>query len=965
MTESWLEQLSPEQLQSLTTQLGGQVLVGNNSQETLAGTAGHDFLLGKDGNDRLKANAGDDMLSGGQGNDALYGGSGNDLLLGGEGNDNLNGDTGNDILDGGVGNDALSGASGSDTYRFSRGWGQDTINNYDRGTNKIDAILFAEDISPGDILISRSSDNLILSLAGSTDRITIRSYFSEDGTSTYKLEEIRFADSTTWTIEQVKDMVLQSSDGKDIIEGYASDDTLSGGAGDDNIQGQSGNDTLSGDAGNDALYGGSGNDLLLGGEGNDNLNGDTGNDILDGGVGNDALSGASGSDTYRFSRGWGQDTINNYDRGTNKIDAILFAEDISPGDILISRSSDNLILSLAGSTDRITIRSYFSKDGTSTYKLEEIRFADSTTWTIEQVKDMVLQSSDGKDIIEGYASDDTLSGGAGDDNIQGQSGNDTLSGDAGNDALYGGSGNDLLLGGEGNDNLNGDTGNDILDGGVGNDALSGASGSDTYRFSRGWGQDTINNYDRGTNKIDAILFAEDISPGDILISRSSDNLILSLAGSTDRITIRSYFSKDGTSTYKLEEIRFADSTTWTIEQVKDMVLQSSDGKDIIEGYASDDTLSGGAGDDNIQGQSGNDTLSGDAGNDALYGGSGNDLLLGGEGNDNLNGDTGNDILDGGVGNDALSGASGSDTYRFSRGWGQDTINNYDRGTNKIDAILFAEDISPGDILISRSSDNLILSLAGSTDRITIRSYFSEDGTSTYKLEEIRFADSTTWTIEQVKDMVLQSSDGKDIIEGYASDDTLSGGAGDDNIQGQSGNDTLSGDAGNDALYGGSGNDLLLGGEGNDNLNGDAGNDILDGGVGNDALSGASGSDTYRFSRGWGQDTINNYDTSADSLDTLRFEEGISVEQLWFRRNGSNLEVSVIGTTDKATISRWYSNSNYRLDQFQTADGRTLLDGQVQNLVDSMAAFGVPAGGESNLTPDQRAQLDMVIAANWQ
>jgi len=38
---------------------------------------------------------------------------------------------------------------------------------------------------------------------------------------------------------------------------------------------------------------------------------------------------------------------------------------------------------------------------------------------------------------------------------------------------------------------------------------------------------------------------------------------------------------------------------------------------------------------------------------------------------------------------------------------------------------------------------------------------------------------------------------------------------------------------------------------------------------------------------------------------------------------------------------------------------------VQNLVNAMAAFAVPAGADFNLLPDQRAQLDMVIAANWQ
>jgi hypothetical protein len=96
-----------------------------------------------------------------------------------------------------------------------------------------------------------------------------------------------------------------------------------------------------------------------------------------------------------------------------------------------------------------------------------------------------------------------------------------------------------------------------------------------------------------------------------------------------------------------------------------------------------------------------------------------------------------------------------------------------------------------------------------------------------------------------------------------------------------------------------------------------------------------------------------------------FGGGITSDLLWFRQNGSNLDVSVIGTNDKVSISSWYTSSNNHLDQFQTSDGKVLLESQVQNLVNAMAGFGVPAGGESNLTQDQRQQLEVVIAANWQ
>jgi Ca2+-binding RTX toxin-like protein len=685
----------------------------------------------------------------------------------------------------------------------------------------------------------------------------------------------------------------------------------------------------------------------------------------------------------------------------NKVDVIEFMSGIDPADIKLSRSGNNLVLSLLGSTDSITVSNYFLEDGYSKYKLELIRFANGTSWGVEHVKQILITGTSGNDTLIGYSTHDTINGGSGNDYLYGMEGNDTLLGGEGADNLSGGNGNDLLLGGEGNDYLYGGAGNDILEGGTGNDILSGDADSDVYRFSRGWGQDTVNNHDTSSGKVDALEFAADIVPSDLLITRSGDALVLSLVGSADKVTVNNYFNADGAGAFKLEEIRFANGTTWSIAQVKELALQSTVGNDTLTGYAMNDSLSGGLGNDTLYGRAGNDILDGGSGNDHLNGedgddtllggegadnlsgGNGNDLLLGGEGNDYLYGGAGNDILEGGTGNDILSGDAGSDVYRFSRGWGQDTVSNYDASSGKVDALEFAADIAPSDLVITRSGDALVLSLVGSTDKVTVNHYFNADGTSVHKLEEIRFANGTTWSIAQVKELALQSTVGNDMLTGYATNDSLSGGLGNDTLNGRAGNDILDGGSGNDHLNGedgddtllggegadnlsgGNGNDLLLGGDGIDYLYGGVGNDILDGGAGNDILSGDAGSDTYLFGTGSGQDTINNYDTSAGSVDTLRFTEGVSIEQLWFRQSGSSLNVSIIGTGDKATISNWYSGSNYHLDQFKTADGKTLLDGQVQNLVNAMASFGVPPGGESSLTADQRAQLDVVIAANWQ
>ncbi|MCF7544292.1 calcium-binding protein [Pseudomonas petrae] len=1048
----------------------GDVIDGGLGDDEIYGQGGNDLLSGGAGNDSLSGDEGADSLEGGDGQDNLSGGSGADILSGGSGDDSLSGGYDNDLLIGGNGNDYLAGGEGSDTYRFSRGWGRDTVYNYDNSNNKTDTIEFAAEISPDDILVTRYYDDLILSLRGTTDRITVSNYFNSDGISAYALEQIKFANGTVWSLEQIKPMVLQTTEGSDAIWAYSTDDVISGGLGDDSLYGQGGNDTLDGGAGNDSLNGGSGNDTLtggigndnisgedgadlvdggegqdylsggsgadtvLGGEGNDSLDGGADNDILVGGSGNDSLSGGSGSDTYRFSRGWGQDTVYNYDSSNNKIDTIEFAPEISPDDILVTRYYDDLTLSLRGTTDRITVSNYFNSDGISAYALEQIKFANGTVWSLEQIKPMVLETTDGADAIWAYATDDVISGGLGDDSLYGQGGDDNLDGGAGNDSLNGGSGTDRLtggtgndyiygedgadlidggegqdylsggsgadtvLGGEGTDSLDGGADNDILVGGSGNDSLSGGSGSDTYRFSRGWGQDIVYNYDSSTNKSDVIEFSAEISPSDILATRYYDDLILSLRGTTDRISISNYFNNDGVSAYGLESIKFADGTAWSLDQIKPMVLQTTDGADAVWGYATDDNISGGLGDDSLYGQGGNDTLDGSTGNDSLNGGSGNDTLTGGIGNDNISGEDGadqldggdgqdylsggagadlllggsgddsldggadNDILTGGSGNDSLSGSGGSDIYRFSRGWGQDYVYNYDSSTNKTDAIEFAADILPNDIIVTRASSDLILTLRGTTDRIVVSNYFYNDGVGSYSLESIKFADGTVWNLDQMKVAAVQSTVGDDALWGYATNDALQGGLGNDVLYGQGGNDTLNGDAGNDTLNGEAGNDSLDGGDGNDylyggddadTLRGGAGDDILYGGSGNDVLlsdagndylSGGPGSDTYQFSRGWGQDTIYNYDSDLGKSDAIVFASDISSGDIAVTRSGSDLVLSLNGSNDKIVVSSYFSNdgdSPYQVEQVRFADGTVWTVNQIK----SMAAFTSTDGND--------------------
>ena len=118
--------------------------------------------------------------------------------------------------------------------------------------------------------------------------------------------------------------------------------------------------------------------------------------------------------------------------------------------------------------------------------------------------------------------------------------------------------------------------------------------------------------------------------------------------------------------------------------------------------------------------------------------------------------------------------------------------------------------------------------------------------------------------------------------------------------------------------------------------------------------------------GYGQDTIVENDATAGNADIARFLSGVATDQIWFRQDNNNLEVSVIGTSDKLVIEDWYLGNANHVEQFKTTDGaQTLLDGNVQNLVNAMASFAPPAAGQTTLPQNYQDALAGVIAANWQ
>jgi Ca2+-binding RTX toxin-like protein len=165
------------------------------------------------------------------------------------------------------------------------------------------------------------------------------------------------------------------------------------------------------------------------------------------------------------------------------------------------------------------------------------------------------------------------------------------------------------------------------------------------------------------------------------------------------------------------------------------------------------------------------------------------------------------------------------------------------------------------------------------------------------------------------------------------------------------------------VAGTAGRDKLLGGAGNDSLSGLAGADTLVGGLGNDLLTGGKGNDLYQFTRGDGQDTIVERDSTWFNSDTLVIGQA-SRDQVWLTKTGNNLDISIIGTTDKVSIDGWFSASANRVESITVDGGKSLAAGKVSALVNAMAAFQPPAVGATSMAPDVQAKLSKLLASSW-
>ncbi|MFY9510143.1 MAG: calcium-binding protein, partial [Rubrivivax sp.] len=628
---------------------------------------------------------------------------------------------------------------------------------------------------------------------------------------------------------------------------------------------------------------------------NDTLDGGSGNDIMAGGI-YDTWNGyfwGYGNDTYLFGRGDGSDSIRDIDTTAGNLDRLLFKSGVAASDIVLSQTSNNLVLKVSGTTDQIQLDSYLNGQDFGSGHVELIRFDDGTVWDGTSVQGLLA----GTALVGGTAAD-TLTGSSANERLSGLDGDDTLSAGGGNDLIDGGTGVDAMTGGTGNDTFVvdnvGDSTNELANEGV-----------DTVRSSITWslGNDLENLILTGNTEINGSGNAA----ANRLFGNAAANRIDGGAGAD--------FLAGGKG-----------NDTYVVDNAGDVVQEdASEGLDAIE-----TSLSYGLG-TNVENLRLTGTASVNGTGNAL-----NNTLLGNGAANVLSGGAGDDVLDGAAGTDTLIGGQGDDSYVVDdagdivtelAGEGVDLVTtglSWTLGANLENLSLTGSAAVAGtgnelaNVLLGNGSAN---TLAGAAGNDTL-----DGGAGLDTL--IGGAGDDTYVVDRTGDVTTEAAgEGVDSVRSSVNW-TL-----DTHIE----NLALVGNAAIDATGNGLAN-VLTGNTGNNTLTGNAGADRLDGGSGTDTLIGGTEGDTYLFGRGYGVDTVQENDATAGVIDQVVFAAGISQADVSFARNGLALEASIAGTSDKLIVRAWYLGAQYRVEEFRFADGTVVTGGQVQQLIQAMASF---------------------------
>jgi Ca2+-binding RTX toxin-like protein len=897
-------------------------------------------------------------LTGNTLNNQLIGNEADNLLVGLAGDDQLEGGAGNDILDGGVGADDLIGGTGDDTYVIDNP-GDSATETSNEGNNDTVKVTYSNSATTA-AMLSLSPGLVPPTPTGAQGLAGAVLGAGVAGVPLLILAAV----SPDKSFTEVENLTVTGT-GLFNLVGSEADNVLIGNSAGNVLWGLGGNDTLVGGLGNDTLIGGDGDDLL----------------ILDRATDMVVERSGEGSDTVRL--------------GYNVTVPTLI----------------DLTSAYGGNVESVQVI------GSGVFNLTGNAAANRLTGNASK---NILIGGEGDDVLDGGLGADTLIGGQGDDiyaiDNLGDSitellneGTDTVQSSithtlganfenltltgvgaingTGNDlanVLTGNAGVNVLQGGAGDDTLYGNAGNDLLDGGVGGDSLLGGDGNDVF----------------------VIGSAADHGPGEVITGGAGDDVIrFSCTTPGQTLVLAPHVTE-------VEGVTISTTAGVTTGTTALNVDASAVGNGL-----------------SMTGNAGANTLTGTTLDDVLTGNSGDDQLIGGAGDDTLDGGVGIDNLQGGLGDDTYVIDNVGDSVTEASNEGTDTVKvTYSNST----ATAATLSLSPGLVpLVPTGAQGLAGVVLGADvaglPLLTIA--VAAPDKSFTEVENLTVTGTGLFNLRGSEaDNVLTGNSAANVLWGLGGDDTLNGGLGLDNLQGGIGNDVMllnsvaefakgeviDGGDGFDALrYTGTtaatltltnlvtnieqveiataaglttgltainvnaaavtSNSLTIAGNNGANvLTGTSQADTLIGNAGNDTLRGGLGNDTYQVNRGDGQDKISDIDGTPGNSDTLLYGATINPLDLVLSRQVNDLRIALHGTTDSVTIQSWYvSPTTAQVETIQAGNGSQLLNTQVDQLIQAMAAFtqqsglswDAAAGGAG--TPDQQAQFQGILAANWQ
>ncbi|MBR1170972.1 Ig-like domain-containing protein, partial [Bradyrhizobium liaoningense] len=338
----------------------------------------------------------------------------------------------------------------------------------------------------------------------------------------------------------------------------------------------------------------------------------------------------------------------------------------------------------------------------------------------------------------------------------------------------------------------------------------------------------------------------------------------------------------------------------------------------------------------------------------------------------INGTFNVDILFGSTGNDLLTGGASSDLFVVSKGYGSDTISDFQAGAG-------------GDALrVQNYGFATFATFVPAARQLGADVIVTLSSTETLTLQNVALSSLTAANVI-LDNPLLVSASPNTAWTTVGAGGTLTGGATNDSLQAMGDGVTLTGGAGDDSYFmynhgtkvvelAGQGIDtiydgmidgyslvnapnvenLTLGGSyhapatGNDLNNiivGSAGNNMIDGGKGNDVLTGGAGNDTFVVRTGNGNDIITDFQTGAGGdilqINGTNFQKLADVTAA-MQQVGTDVVLS-LGNGEKITLE------NTKVQNFTTANINivTAPSGLIQTFGDDFNSLS--AGQDPHLT----------------